>query len=514
MLSSNPIIRTILLIMVIYSAWVSNLHSQNLLTDSQIIGPKGGYLSVEDPATGMTVILNIPEDALRNDTSITLTILTTPLPKPIAKTHIKGISLTPRGLYLREKAEIQILNPPGDITDRMMLYTAVNGQFAVPCATQLVNIGENWISGGIYILSNYCLGTPSKEEITVQSKKLAAYNPAKQLADLGLKSGDYLLLADNSAFNPEASFNLGWKYNLPGIPEYFTDETAPELHAFADEDCMRWQKVLVKVEGILWWAQYAILTGNTQMENQAHNDADKALQDAIDDFMNRPPPANPCVNHVKAAAKYIEAGTKLGLNVGQGSPIDQRFSQLVNQCSYTFAVEFREWIDNPKETQHDGSTYEEKLNRYATINCFVPYTEFSVTGKGSVKGSGIMSLSYDNHWVGDEKNAHETQRGKISSDKIEGTIDHWVDDVGQPHIEAHITIYWKKEVTLRTWGVGAGHEPYDATDIDRAEYKESKVIPLVNGYTEQIGNEWGGMSIRVFNIKSPGDGRENPDDCF
>lgn len=510
-LKYKPIIQFILIGLLF---GIADASGQPPLTDSQIVGPKGGSLSVEDPATGMTVMLNIPENALRRDTSITLSVLSSSLAKPIADAHIKGISISPKGLYLQEKADLMVANPPKDVTDRMLLYSVINSQFAIPCASLKVNPEENSVTGGIFVLGEYCLGTPSKQEIQIQSKKLVAYNPAKPLACVGSTSDNYMLMAENGIPDAEEFRDEVLKYNLSTIPGYFTDETEPELSAFADVDCLRWQKVMVKVEGIMMWAEYAILTGNTQMENQTRHDAEKALQDAIDDFMKQTPPANPCVNHVKAAAKYIEAGTKLGLNVGQGSPIDQRFSQLVNQCSFTFSVEFREWISHPKETLKDDATYEERLNRYGTIQCYMPYNQFLATGESAVKGNGVMTISYDNHWVGYEKNSHETQRGKITASKVEGNIMHWVDGFGQPHLQANITIFWKKEVMIHTWGVGVDHEVFDMTDMDNSEYAESKVIPLVNGEFVNIGNAEAGMKISVFGIKAPGDGRENPDDCF
>jgi hypothetical protein len=78
---------------------------------------------------------------------------------------------------------------------------------------------------------------------------------------------------------------------------------------------------------------------------------------------------------------------------------------------------------------------------------------------------------------------------------------------------ANISIYWTKNVTTRIWGKNP-RGPYDETGSTTESYVEHKSYPLENGYSEKIGNEAAGMSIKVFIVKSPGDGRDNPDDCF
>jgi len=69
----------------------------------------------------------------------------------------------------------------------------------------------------------------------------------------------------------------------------------------------------------------------------------------------------------------------------------------------------------------------------------------------------------------------------------------------------------KKVIQLQT---APGNPPYDEKGTDTQSYKESKSYPLKNGYQEKIGNDRAGLSFRVFILKQPGDGRDDPNDCF
>ncbi len=150
-------------------------------------------------------------------------------------------------------------------------------------------------------------------------------------------------------------------------------------------DCIRWQRVLTKVEGHMTWIEQFSRTNNRVAEQAEREKAEEALQDAIDDYLSRPSPGNRCSSYTRAAAKYTETATLLGMNIQGEAPIAQHFNKLVNECSYVFAVESREWSGHPKEMDL-GGMFESKLTSYTNVNCHVLWNEFLTTGNQGVQG--------------------------------------------------------------------------------------------------------------------------------
>lgn len=252
---------------------------------------------------------------------------------------------------------------------------------------------------------------------------------------------------------------------------------------------------------------------NPAAEQKERENARDALQEAIDSYLNRPSPENRCSSYTKAAAKYTEAATMLGMNIQDESPIAQHLNKLVNECSYVFSVESREWSGHPREMDLGGMS-ESKLTSYATINCHVPWNEFITTGKQGVQGNGNKHEHYESHWVGDEKESHEAWDNSYTSEKIEGNIKVLEDEFGRLFREAHITIYWECATTIRLWG-RSPEGNYNETTSGTKTIEESKIYsldPQNNNWSD--GNSNSGASYRASVIKQPGDGRFNPDDCF
>jgi len=282
----------------------------------------------------------------------------------------------------------------------------------------------------------------------------------------------------------------------------------------SEDDCLRWQKALSKVGASLTWVRQYILTGNTAGERTERLNAQKALEGAINDYLTKPPPTNKCSRYIKAAAKYLEASMPLGINEGYESRLNRHFEQLVDECSFVFAVETREWINHPTERHDDGSTTKEKMNWYGLIKCHIPWNEFLLTGNMKVRGEGSMSLFYENHWIGGEENTHEETNTNWKVKEIEGNVNMNYDEYGEAHPVADITIHWEGEAEKRLWGKRHGNPPYDMHNKSDRSYTDYKTYPVKNGYAERIGDSSYGQSVTVYILKQPGDERDNPDDCF
>lgn len=479
------------------------------IRESVEIGRKGGSLIVEDPESGISVGMMIPEGALPGNKTITIILHGTKQPGGLARTHINGISILPKNLLFLEKVHLDIYNPPGDVSRGMMLYNIINSQFIIPIGDIEHHIDENYIGGSIYITGNFGLGTPTNAEAAAQSKKLAEYNPLRKLAS-NVYGDKQVLLASVGNRSYFSSFYSGPSLNTSDTYTYY-----PATSSIDEEECMRWQKALTQVEGHMTWIEHFIYTNNPSAEQAERNKARDALQEAIDAYLKKQSPSNRCGSYIRAAAKYLEAATLLGMNLGDESPIARKFNQLVDECSFVFTVETYDWINHPREKHSDGATTEEKSDWYGTIKCYIPWKEFVSSGTLKVKGEGTMNLHWEDHWVGDEKESHSVTDGSWKSDKIEGVVHVYDDGHGQIESTADITIYWTKRISTHIWGkAGKDDPPYDESGTDTQSCHESKSYPLKNGYEQKIGNDRAGFSFRVFILKQPGDDRDDPNECF
>jgi len=472
------------------------------------IGPEGGYIDAEDPETGVSFGILFPEGALAEKTVITLIVYGSHKPGVLGKTHINGFAILPEGLLLLEKATIHLYNPPGDVRKDMMLYHIAGEKFIIPLGSQIIHEEENWIEGTFYSTSRFSLGSPTAAEASAQAIKLAAYSPGRPMAYGGVASDLPARILQDS---PEM-----YTFRLSGGPCSRPDEwnqTIPEYGVSDPAECIRWQRVLTKVEGHMTWIEHFIYTNNPAAEQAERDKARDALQDAIDNYLNRPSPENRCSSYSRAAAKYTEAATSLGMNIEDEAPIAQHFKKLIDECSYVFSVESREWSGHPKGMDL-GGMFESKLTSYTTINGHVPWNEFITTGKQGIMGTGNKHEHFESHWVGDEKESHEVWDNSYKSLKIEGNIKVQEDEYGRLYREAHITIYWECTSTIRLWGRNPEGN-YDETGGGTKtveEYKIYSLDPPNNNWSD--GNSNSGASYRAVVIKQPGDGRYDPDDCF
>ncbi len=483
------------------------------IRESQEIGSDGGSIMAENPETGITVGIYIPENALKENTVITLVLHGTRQPGVLSRTHINGISVLPEGLLFLDKVRMELYNPPVDVTKGMILYHVINNQFIIPLGSQVLHPDEGYIEGTFYITGRFSLGTPTAAEISSQSNKLATYNPSRPLAD---KEGEFdnqvKMIAETSQPNGYSSFK--------GPFIQITDEYMPafECASVANDDCQRWQNVLTQVEGHVTWMHLRSLSGSDQSASASAEqaNAERTLKHGIEDYLSKQSGGNRCGGYLKAAEKYMETARSLGMNTEALSFIDQRYRQLINECSFEFTVETHEWINHPKETQGDGATFEEKSNWYGTIKCIVPPTEFGGPQPRIMSGEGTMSLHYEKHWVGDEKNDHTETNGTWKARKIQGSVRYKTNDSGSKYpVDVSMTIYWDKNVTTRLWGKpGQQEKPYDWASTDTNPTEESKSYLLKNGSEDKIGNSEAGRSVKVFILRNPFDMKDDPNECF
>lgn len=483
------------------------------IRESSVIGADGGSIMAEDPESGLSAGIYIPEGALRENTAITLLLHGTKQPGVLGKTVINGISVLPQNLFFMEKVRMEVYNPPGDVTRPMILYHIANEQFLIPLGSVEHHIDENSIEGTFYVSGKFSLGIPTATETVTQSKKLAAYNPARPLGYADIEHDKQIML----------TAGLTEIYNNPTLKGPATRmfyEYNPSMTSIsqAGDDCLRWQKVLTQVEGHVTWMHQRRLAGSDQSAAAASEqaNAERALKHGIEAYLSKQSGANRCGGYLRAAEKYLETARKLGMNTQDYSFIDQRYHQLINECSLEFTVETHEWINHPKETLGDGATFEEKSNWYGTVRCNIPPTEFGMVQPRIMGGIGTMNLHYEKHWVGDEKNEHSEINGTWKARKITGSARFMTNDSGvRIPADVSITIFWDKNVTTRLWGkAGQQDKPYDWTSTDTNPTEENKSYLLKHGHEEKIGNSEAGRSVKVIILRNPFDMKDDTNNCF
>jgi hypothetical protein len=125
-----------------------------------------------------------------------------------------------------------------------------------------------------------------------------------------------------------------------------------------------------------------------------------------------------------------------------------------------------------------------------------------------------MNLHHENHWIGGEENTHEKTDANWIVASIEGSIRMNYDASGVAHPTANITIHWEGEAASRAWGKRHGNPPYDYNSTEDQPFVEYKTYPVVNGYSERLGDQRSGLSVTVYILNQPGYDRDDPDDCF
>jgi len=123
----------------------------------------GGSISIQN-SRGDVVTLEVPANALRNTTNITLTSLDAPPINPIGSNIFPGVILEPDGLVLIKPATLRITlaNPLAEPA-LSRIFLLANQGLAVPISRQAET--ELTIEGEIFHFSPYLGGVPTMKEI-------------------------------------------------------------------------------------------------------------------------------------------------------------------------------------------------------------------------------------------------------------------------------------------------------------------------------------------------------------
>lgn len=135
-------------------------------TSAKVIGSAGGTLSVTNHL-GDVLTLTIPPLALDQDTTISATALSSPLPSSIAKNLYPGVLLQPEGLLFSKPVNIALTTH--DVLDNpnmSLLFWPKNSDLglALPLASQTAT--QSAIGGQSYHFSTVMAAEPTAQEIT------------------------------------------------------------------------------------------------------------------------------------------------------------------------------------------------------------------------------------------------------------------------------------------------------------------------------------------------------------
>lgn len=455
-------------------------NSQNEDSDTMEIGIKGGSLGVQNEKFYVTV--SIPEGALLENKTLTLSVNQGIKWGPFAKNVITGISLKPEGLFFMDKIEITACSYNHDVTIHDAIFWLKNNNLAIPCGNQRFSTDEGTVTGNTYISGNFILATPSEKEILQEAQRMMSYYPVSEVRKP--------VTAQQQKKGPNTDLDRSY-----------------------ESDCIRWQEVNTVLDGVVKYIDLAQAFGNFKEDEKWQNYGKQYLQEAIDDFLAKPFPDNPCGNFMWATNHYIQAEELWGLNINMDkSPLMERYEAVVDQCSYQFSLETREWI-NRKERRDDGGTVDEKLNRYGIYKFHIPWMEFINSGKTDVKGQGSETIQYEKKTTVANKERNNTISGTRKVTDIKGGVSASYNEYGEADIQVDIILIFKNDIKSRSWGKGYGSTGnYDSFSENTSESKEDKRFPLMN-FEKKYGDESFGSSIRVVILNKP-DWRDRSRECW
>jgi len=157
-----------------------------------VIGITGGTISVKNHL-GDTLTLEIPPAALDEDTSISVTALSNPLPSPIAQNLYPGALLEPEGLQFSQPVSVTIslhdaLNNPNS----GLLFWLKDSSLSLPIANQTRT--PNSVAGQSFHFSPFYVALPTSAELAALIANVQANPPStldQTVADMELVN-DYV----------------------------------------------------------------------------------------------------------------------------------------------------------------------------------------------------------------------------------------------------------------------------------------------------------------------------------
>ena len=455
--------------------------SQTPNSDVKDIGIKGGSLGVQTDNYYVAVI--IPEGAILENTTVTLTVKPATKWGPFGKNVITGISLKPSGLHFYEPVEVTTCNYLYDISDNDEIFWLKTNMLAIPCIDHSVSTDENVVTGTTYLSGNFVVASPTINEVLQQAKRLM-------------------------------DFYGSTEEQLPASVTQKNKGPNPDIEYPEEGDCMGWQEVIKVVRGMIRYCERANMAGKTYESGLWRQYIDEFMRKAVDNFLKKPIPEDPCGLYLWAAQAYAELEISTGVNVGPDpSALQERLASILDRCMFRFTLETRVWI-NRKERWDDGGTVDEHMNRHGTYYFNVPFYKTSQKVDDlEVQGSGEETIEYEKKVTVGDKERNESKSGVRKVTDVKGSLYLTSSDVGLHKIEATVSLYFQHNIKSKSWGVGYGSTgKYDLSSVDNAKSKETKTF-LVDNYESKIGDDNAGWSMKVVLLQEPS-GKDKPTECW
>ncbi len=344
-------------------------------TVSTLVTMSGATLSVRNHL-GDIIDLEFTPRSVIQPVTVTLTTLAEPLTIPLSTSTFPGIRIEPDGLLLNRPAKLMVTfaDPPED-NEKNTLFWSLQDDYILPIGDQ-VNSNDT-VQGEIYHFSEYGAGIGTREEISAQIQRAA----------------------------------------LTGIPA--------EKVAMPASAKQTWQGSYTQVNALLHWANMAMVLGDNFAAKKALEEAKKASEKSIDDFLNEVvPPADPCDDYFETVDKLLALATSLG---SEGSDSYNRgvekWKQLYDQCKVRMILE----IDYHQVMNEDD--YNDDMRYQGSVTFYAPYFGLK-DGEdfGKLEGVGTCLLQ----GTGSSEDCTWTKVGTVNI-TLNGQIT--LDDTGVAYLE-------------------------------------------------------------------------------
>ncbi len=327
---------------------------------SALMTPEGGAISIHN-FRGDLITLELPPDALREETLITVTALNAPPAAPFAMNLFPGVILEPHRLILEKAATLRVsfsnvqTNP-----ELSLLFWVVGDDLVIPLANQTTTLAE--ISGDLYHFSSMTGGQPSAEE------------------------------ADEQARLMEALEKLGWL-----------------------DDPFGWSDTQDVVNALMSLSDWTRTLGNDELADEYLNLAMGALEQGTLGFLNFSVPSMPCEGYTPILHKYLSTVKRL---FGDGHELAQLLTSRLLEIDSVWCCFSLTGVWSATEIA-DETACDEGVNTY-TVSVTLTQTNnlFQAVSPGG-SASGVKTQCAITGWGGESEDlgfTYSNGSGTISAD--------------------------------------------------------------------------------------------------
>lgn len=273
------------------------------ISSSSEITPYGGELEVSD-ASGNVITLTFPPGAIRDTTTVTLTILGDQKDLPINERQIRSFTIQPADLSLYRPVTISVEYPSAvSAIEESALFRLHSNEWLTPLGEHTYPAGSRTITANTLFLGEFAEGKMTIEQINVQLDLLATH------MGISLKSSNHSYTANNKQASGCEEYKAAWDDWLDTSVAFMKFFTLRELLGYYNEP------------------------GRGSFDEDIKKVCENIVDQGINDVLDLGEPADPCCpDYAHAIESMMQAAIGCGV---QGSTLDKMnnsYDKVHSEC--------------------------------------------------------------------------------------------------------------------------------------------------------------------------------------